>query len=220
MPRLSTPLSPGLEGQHWIDAARDSDDDIRRETCDCGGGRAESDCRCDLPGRDPLTGLPDRRLFERRVHRALERKRRTPGCDFAVCFIDLDGFKAVNDTFGHLAGDRVLCEVAQRLCECVRPGDLVARFGGDEFTVLLDNVRDESDAAIIAQRICRRLERLSNLERSGVCVAASIGIALSTSGSLCSDALLDAADRAMYRIKGQGGAAFAFSGEGFAAQRP
>ena len=102
-------------------------------------------------GHDALTGLPDRRLFERRLEQALERARERSDYLFAVCFIDLDGFKAVNDRWGHLTGDRTLCEIARRLVGGVRPGDGAARFGGDEFTVLIADLRTASDAAVVAQ---------------------------------------------------------------------
>ena len=98
------------------------------------------------PGHDPLTALPDRRLFERRLDQALQQAARRDDYRFALCFIDLDGFKAVNDRFGHLTGDRTLCEVARRLVASARPGDTASRFGGDEFTVLLDDVRDSAEA--------------------------------------------------------------------------
>jgi diguanylate cyclase (GGDEF)-like protein/PAS domain S-box-containing protein len=163
-----------------------------------------------MAGHDPLTGLPDRRLFERRLDQALERMTRQDGYLFAVCFIDLDGFKAVNDSFGHLTGDRALCEIARRLTGCVRPGDVAARFGGDEFTVLVDNLRDAADATIVAQRILGRLQAPLAMDGRRIELKASIGVATSSGWSKGSYAeLLHRADRAMYRAKSLGGGAMA-----------
>ncbi len=158
-----------------------------------------------IPGHDPLTGLPDRRLFERRLDRALERARHHGDYQFAVCFIDLDHFKAVNDCYGHLVGDRVLCEAARRLSACVRPGDMAARFGGDEFTVLVDDLHDREEAMLVARRILDQLETPVAVEDAAVKVLASVGVAAGSPNYRHIDDLLRDADRAMYRVKGLGG---------------
>ena len=158
-----------------------------------------------IPGHDPLTGLPDRRLFERRLDRALERARRHDDYKLAVCFLDIDNFKAINDSHGHLTGDRLLCEVARRLCACVRPGDMVARFGGDEFTVLVDNLHDEGEAMLVAQRILGQMETPVTVDGRAVKVVASIGVAASSPDYRRTEDLLRDADRAMYGVKAAGG---------------
>ena len=157
---------------------------------------------------DPLTGLPDRRAFQQRLERALEVASQDPDYAFAVFFVDLDGFKAVNDSLGHLAGDRLLREIAARLAACVRPGDMVARRGGDEFTVLVDNLRDQSDATGVAERM--RTETVVHAESGAhrLAVTASIGIAMSRRGYRRPEELVHDADRAMYRAKALGKAHF------------
>ena len=163
------------------------------------------------PGRDPLTGLPDRRLFERRLDRALERRLQQEDYRFAVYFIDLDNFKSINDRFGHLLGDCVLREVAWRLAGCVRPDDMVARFGGDEFTVLIDDLHGPADAQRVAQRILDHLERPLIADGRRVIVAASIGVAVDPRDGDRFETLLRDADQAMYRAKAQGGGRFVFA---------
>ena len=128
---------------------------------------------------DPLTGLPNRALFLDRLERALARAART-GYAVALLFLDLDGFKAVNDEFGHEAGDGLLVAVAGRLGLRLRSEDTVARFGGDEFTVLLQNVGGPSGATEVADRILEELREPFLLEGREHHVTASIGIALST----------------------------------------
>jgi diguanylate cyclase len=158
-----------------------------------------------LPGHDPLTGLPDRRLFERRLERAMQRSHQHDDYRFAVCFIDLDGFKAVNDSFGHLTGDRILCEVARRLVGCVRASDMAARFGGDEFTVFLDDAGTEHDVGHVAQRILEHLQAAIAVDDGFLNVKVSIGVAVHSADCRTIEDLLRRADRAMYRVKALGG---------------
>lgn len=156
---------------------------------------------------DALTGLPNRSLFMQRLESAVERAREENYL-LAVLFLDLDGFKIVNDTLGHLIGDELLVAVAQRLQACLRPGDLVARLGGDEFTILLENIKDVSDATKIAERIQHELTLSFNLNGHEVSTAASIGIALSTKGYDQPEDLLRGADITMYRAKTLGKARY------------
>ena len=151
---------------------------------------------------DPVTSLANRALFSDRVEHALMRAQRGVP-DIAVMFIDLDDFKTVNDSLGHEAGDRVLQEVAQRLQIAVRPTDTVARFGGDEFAVLLEGVTDSPEAAYAAARILQALEIPMEIESKQVFPRASIGICLVDRESAVPDAaeLLRNADVAMYMAK-------------------
>src|SRR4051812_29606564 len=153
---------------------------------------------------DALTGLPNRVLFLDRLDQAIRRaQRRHPEASAAVLFLDLDRFKLVNDSLGHLAGDRLLVEVARRLESVLRPNDTVARLGGDEFTLLLDDVTDAREAILIAERVQQTLAEPFELEGREFFVGASIGIAVATAESLPEEVLRDA-DVAMYRAKGAG----------------
>jgi diguanylate cyclase (GGDEF)-like protein/PAS domain S-box-containing protein len=154
---------------------------------------------------DPLTSLPNRLLFVDRLRRALARD--TAG-NTAVLFLDLDHFKVINDSLGHSAGDRLLVTISDRLRNAVRPNDTVARFGGDEFTVLCCNVPDERVAAEIAERIASAVARPVQLAEGEVYVTISIGIALSGGDMETPETLLRNADAAMYSAKENGRARF------------
>jgi diguanylate cyclase (GGDEF)-like protein/PAS domain S-box-containing protein len=157
---------------------------------------------------DALTGLPNRALFMDRLGHAVERVKRHGGSLFAVVFIDLDRFKVINDSLGHLCGDQLLIAFAQRLEHCLRAGDTVARLGGDEFTVLLEELEDISVAIAVAERIQAFLTLPFSLNEQEVFITASIGIVLSTTGFEQLEDLLRDADTAMYRAKAQGKACY------------
>jgi diguanylate cyclase (GGDEF)-like protein/PAS domain S-box-containing protein len=157
---------------------------------------------------DALTGLPNRSLFMDRLEHALSRARRRPDEIFAVLFLDLDRFKVVNDSLGHLLGDRLLVEFARRMERCVRPGDTVSRLGGDEFTILLEDLRDLDEASQVAERIQSELGHPFNIAGQDVYTSVSIGIALGDSDYLRAEQLLRDADTAMYRAKATGKARF------------
>ena len=150
---------------------------------------------------DPLTGLPNRVLFLERLRVALERHRRLPGYRFAVLFLDLDDFKRFNDSRGHATGDRMLKEVAAALTGSLRKVDLPARFGGDEFTVLLEDLDSWEQAQVIARRILRRFADGLSIGEATVRLSASIGIAEGRSHYRRPEELIRDADAAMYRAK-------------------
>lgn len=153
---------------------------------------------------DPLTGLPNRSLLMDRLTHALKRTRRTGDSCFAVLFLDLDRFKNINDTLGHLCGDKLLVSIARRLEGCVRPADTVARIGGDEFVVLLENVKDITVAKTIATRIEKALAAPMNLDGRDVFAPASIGIALGSCDYEKPEDILRDADIAVYKAKALG----------------
>ncbi|MCP4867856.1 MAG: EAL domain-containing protein [Proteobacteria bacterium] len=152
---------------------------------------------------DLITGLPNRELFVERLQHALKRSTRSDAPTFALLFMDLDSFKEVNDTLGHLVGDQVLVETAARLQRCVRPADTVSRFGGDEFAVLLESGSPEKAAATVADRIHGALALPTDLGDHKHFVSTSIGIAVPGTDTTAGDLLRDA-DAAMYVAK-QGG---------------
>ena len=153
---------------------------------------------------DALTGLPNRALFMDHLTLAIERTRRSQLHMFAVLFLDLDRFKVINDSLGHMIGDQLLIAIARRLEACLRPGDTVARLGGDEFTILLDDIRHESEATDVAERIKASLSQPFSLSGHEVFTGASIGIAPSAIGYESADDILRDADTAMYRAKSLG----------------
>ena len=185
---------------------------------------------------DGLTNLPNRTLFLDRLQRALTHAKRKPGYRFAVLFLDLDQFKVVNDSLGHFAGDFMLIEVGRRLEESLRATDIVgrlrsdshkaqpqnnqgsrdtiARFGGDEFAILTDEIHTAQDAIRIAERIHKSLSRPFRIADQDICSSASIGIALSSSHYERTEEILRDADIAMYKAKESGKACYTlFNGE-------
>ena len=152
---------------------------------------------------DPLSGLSNRTLFKDRVAASLARHRSDRG-SLAVLFLDLDDFKHVNDSLGHAAGDSLLLAVASRLQECVGPSDTVARFGGDEFAVLLDSIPDDAYPVQVAERILGAFRLPLQVGTVEMIAAFSIGIAISTPRSQDPEECLRNADVAMYRAKGRG----------------
>jgi diguanylate cyclase (GGDEF)-like protein len=154
---------------------------------------------------DPLTELPNRTLFVDRVEQAVARAERSER-PVAVLFLDLDRFKVVNDSLGHRAGDELLVAAAQRLRAVVRPADTVARFGGDEFVVLCEDVDEARVAVDVARRVVAALEEPFVLGGREVFVSASVGICMATDSRSTPDDLLRNADTAMFRAKGRGGA--------------
>ncbi len=152
---------------------------------------------------DPLTGLPNRALFLDRLSVALDRLRRT-AATAAVLFLDIDDFKRVNDSLGHAAGDRVLHQLARRLRAMLRPMDTVARFGGDEFTFLFEELASEREAVLIAERIVRTAELPVALAEAETRVTVSIGITLVSDPATAPETVIREADAAMYRAKEPG----------------
>ena len=154
--------------------------------------------------RDPLTGLANRDVLVKRLRRAIERTGDRIDYRYALLFLDLDGFKTVNDSHGHIAGDQILASAARRIERSVRPGDTVARFGGDEFVVLLEYVSDLQDVMTVAERIQAHLSVPFVVQGHELLAPASIGIALSDSGYSEPDDVIRDADEAMYRAKQEG----------------
>jgi diguanylate cyclase (GGDEF)-like protein/PAS domain S-box-containing protein len=166
---------------------------------------------------DPLTGLPNRLLFTDRVGRLIKHAKRRKDYSFAVLFLDLDGFKMINDSLGHLVGDQLLVGVATRLEKCLRATDtvarlgegfVVARMGGDEFTVLLDDLKDPGDAKQAAERLMKSVTAPFMLGGREVFTSLSIGIALSNPSYEQAEDILRDADTAMYRAKSRGKARY------------
>ena len=153
---------------------------------------------------DSLTDLPNRTEFMRHLQGAIEQAKSDPEFKFAVLFLDLDRFKIINDSLGHVIGDKLLIGIAKRLTTCVRPRDIVARFGGDEFTILLNKVGEAADVTMVAERLQRKLSAPFKFGNYEVFSSASIGIIVSDDIDRDPEDFLRDADTAMYRAKESG----------------
>src|SRR5947209_2855893 len=177
---------------------------MRLNICDITERKAAEEAMLHQAFHDALTGLPNRALFLDRLGQALARRGRREAVT-AVLFLDLDRFKWINDSLGHAAGDGLLQAVAERLDGAVRPGDSVARFGGDEFVVLCDDLAGEWEALSIAERLTAALTPHFCIEGRDLSVSASVGIATTAGATVATaDTLLRDADAAMYRSKERG----------------
>jgi len=165
---------------------------------------ASRDAIAELAQHDALTGLPTRALFEDRLTQALAQAVREGGA-LALMFVDLDGFKPVNDTYGHQVGDDMLKWVARQMQESVRKMDTVARMGGDEFVVLLPTVQSAPDAMTVADKVCQALRQNAGTLGHNITLSGSIGVALYPQHALDMNALIRCADQAMYQAKNAGG---------------
>lgn len=152
---------------------------------------------------DPLTGVPNRRLFSDRLNQATTHARRN-GMPLAVCFLDLDGFKPINDQFGHEAGDKMLIEVAQHLRGALRAGDTLARIGGDEFVLLFTDLTTDQECPAILDRVLASVATPVTISGQPVSVSASIGVTLFPHDDSDADSLMRHADMAMYQAKKSG----------------
>jgi diguanylate cyclase (GGDEF)-like protein/PAS domain S-box-containing protein len=164
-----------------------------------------------LAYHDSLTGLPNRRLLDDRLAQAIHLAQRRDS-KLAVMLIDLDDFKAVNDSLGHRAGDAVLREVAQRLALCVRKADTLARHGGDEFVIVVSDIQADADCRMVAEKVLKSLAAPLQVEGRALALGASVGISLFPGDAADGDALLRNADAAMYRAKQQGRHQYRFYG--------
>jgi diguanylate cyclase (GGDEF)-like protein len=161
---------------------------------------------------DDLTGLPNRVLFWEHLSLRVKLSRRRKS-KFAVLFLDVDGFKAINDTLGHAAGDQFLKDLAKRLRSALRAGDIAARVGGDEFLLLFDEVASTESAAVVAERLNRALRVPYLIGTELKVVTASLGVAVGPDGLHTADAVVAAADSAMYEAKRLGGGRCVFSAD-------
>ncbi|HBF46281.1 MULTISPECIES: diguanylate cyclase domain-containing protein [Shewanella] len=157
-----------------------------------------------IAGHDPLTELPNRALLFGRLQTSLGLARRE-GSHLSLLFIDIDGFKHVNDSYGHLVGDKLLKNIAQRLRDCVRKSDTVGRFGGDEFVVVLNGIDSFDNVLVITENIRAQLEKTYQFDDLNLQLSPSIGVARYPDNGDDEQQLLQYADQAMYRAKNAGG---------------
>ncbi len=167
---------------------------------------------------DSLTGLPNRALLLDHLSLAMARYKRHSERHFAVLFLDVDRFKIINDSLGHLAGDELLIEIAKRLERCIRPGDTIARLGGDEFTILLEELHHPDEVMPLAERIQKAIMNPIKLNATEVTITVSMGIAFSSIGYQQPEELLRDADTAMYQAKSSGKARYALFAPGMHAR--
>ncbi|MCW2504957.1 MAG: y4lL-like uncharacterized protein [Actinomycetia bacterium] len=217
--RLQCRISHADGGYRWVDLSvsnlltNDSVHGIVVNARDITDSRRLQEQMSHQALHDALTGLPNRRLFYERLEHTDERRRRGGSEDLALVFVDLDGFKPVNDTLGHDAGDELLRQVSHRFKACLRTGDTLARVGGDEFAVLLDELAGPEDAVAVADRIVASLHAPFAIHGENVWIGASVGVAPVEAGSDPHQAMR-AADTAMYRAKQAGGHQFVLSQHG------
>ncbi len=159
---------------------------------------------------DPLTGLGNRQLFKNLITSAIGRAKRHDKT-MAVLYLDLNGFKAVNDTLGHDVGDGLLQQVADRLRRVLRDADSVARMGGDEFTLILEDLENTEEAALAAERVVKAIREPFSVNGKRVQIATSVGIACYPADGTDLDTLVKAADAAMYSVKGTEGGAWRYA---------
>lgn len=157
-----------------------------------------------IAGHDPLTELPNRALLFGRLQTSLGLARRE-GSHLSLLFIDIDGFNHVNDSYGHLVGDKLLKNIAQRLRDCVRKSDTVGRFGGDEFVVVLNGIDSFDNVLVITENIRAQLEKTYQFDDLNLQLSPSIGVARYPDNGDDEQQLLQYADQAMYRAKNAGG---------------
>lgn len=153
---------------------------------------------------DSLTGLPNRTSFYDHLNRTISRTKRSKFYLFAILFIDLDRFKLINDNLGHSTGDKLLKKISTNLNKLIYPGDIMARIGGDEFAILLDDLNHENEAIVVAQRILAQFKKPISINNEKIYCSASIGIAYSSSNYQSSDEIISDADNAMHKAKNQG----------------
>jgi diguanylate cyclase (GGDEF)-like protein len=157
----------------------------------------------ELVNHDPLTGLPNRRLLNELLEHSIKRAERD-NHKIALLFIDLDRFKAVNDSLGHQVGDKLLLEASRRISLSMRDSDVVARLGGDEFVVMMDMISNPSDAALVANKIIHALQIEFNIDENEIYISASVGISIFPKDCKDVEGLIKAADIAMYQVKNKG----------------